>query len=114
MDILSQCLVAHCRAVRFLRRWRAMDMCSTADSRVIEKKRRFRVHIKIGNGRPFPIFIWTLSLFIWIFLGTTFRAVTVFGAASEMQDLPEWENPHLTGLSNQPPHATMIICPDMA
>lgn len=24
----------------------------------------------------------------------------------------EWENPHLTGLNNQPPHATMIICPD--
>ena len=26
----------------------------------------------------------------------------------------EWENPRLTGLSNQAPHATMVICPDAA
>lgn len=24
----------------------------------------------------------------------------------------DWENPRLTGLNNQPPHATMIVCPD--
>jgi beta-galactosidase len=24
----------------------------------------------------------------------------------------DWENPRLTGLNNQPPHATMVICPD--
>jgi beta-galactosidase len=28
------------------------------------------------------------------------------------QPVPEWENPGLTGINNQPPHATMIICPD--
>jgi beta-galactosidase len=33
-------------------------------------------------------------------------------AAAGDQDLPEWGNPRLTGLNNQPPHATMIICPD--
>lgn len=26
--------------------------------------------------------------------------------------LPDWENPRLTGLNNQPPHATMVVCPD--
>ena len=25
---------------------------------------------------------------------------------------PEWENPQLVGLNNQPPHASMVICPD--
>jgi hypothetical protein len=24
----------------------------------------------------------------------------------------DWENPRLVGLNNEPPHATMIICPD--
>jgi beta-galactosidase len=24
----------------------------------------------------------------------------------------DWENPQLTGLNNEPPHATMVICPD--
>ncbi len=28
------------------------------------------------------------------------------------QDPQEWENPRLTGISNQPPHATMVVCPD--
>src|SRR5512146_3198376 len=26
----------------------------------------------------------------------------------------DWQNPKLTGLSNEPPHATMVICPDAA
>jgi beta-galactosidase len=30
------------------------------------------------------------------------------------QPVQEWENPGLTGLSNLPPHATLIICPDAA
>jgi len=28
--------------------------------------------------------------------------------------LEEWQDPKLTGISNEPPHATMIICPDAA
>ncbi|HTL57987.1 MAG TPA: glycoside hydrolase family 2 TIM barrel-domain containing protein [Candidatus Limnocylindrales bacterium] len=28
-------------------------------------------------------------------------------------ELREWENPKLTGINNQPPHATMVICPDI-
>ena len=30
------------------------------------------------------------------------------------QPLQEWENPRLTGISNEPPHASMIVCPDAA
>ncbi len=26
--------------------------------------------------------------------------------------LPDWENPQLTGVNNEPPHATMVVCPD--
>ena len=25
---------------------------------------------------------------------------------------PDWENPQLTGVNNEPPHATMVVCPD--
>jgi beta-galactosidase len=25
---------------------------------------------------------------------------------------PDWENPELTGINNEPPHATMVVCPD--
>jgi beta-galactosidase len=28
------------------------------------------------------------------------------------QDPQEWETPRLTGINNQPPHATMVVCPD--
>ncbi len=28
--------------------------------------------------------------------------------------VPDWENPELTGINNEAPHATMIICPDDA
>ena len=38
------------------------------------------------------------------------------GAASVVsalgEDLKDWQNPKLTGLGNQPPHATMVECPD--
>ena len=34
--------------------------------------------------------------------------------AVDTQAPQEWENPRLTGLNNQPPHATMVICPDAA
>jgi beta-galactosidase len=32
--------------------------------------------------------------------------------AADTQAVHEWENPRLTGISNQAPHATMVICPD--
>ncbi|MFO1476746.1 MAG: glycoside hydrolase family 2 TIM barrel-domain containing protein [Verrucomicrobiota bacterium] len=39
----------------------------------------------------------------------------VTGAAVRAAETPaEWENPRLTGINNQPPHATMVICPDAA
>ncbi|HZL80081.1 MAG TPA: glycoside hydrolase family 2 TIM barrel-domain containing protein [Candidatus Limnocylindrales bacterium] len=27
--------------------------------------------------------------------------------------LKDWQNPRLTGVNNQPPHATMVVCPDV-
>ncbi len=29
------------------------------------------------------------------------------------QELRDWENPKVTGVNNEPPHATMVVCPDM-
>lgn len=40
--------------------------------------------------------------------------LTLLFARASTPATPEWENPRLTGLSNQAPHATMIICPDAA
>ena len=34
------------------------------------------------------------------------------GPAVSAEALPDWENPQLTGVNNEPPHATMVICPD--
>jgi beta-galactosidase len=39
-----------------------------------------------------------------------FSAASVVSAAGE--PLKEWQDPKLTGLGNQPPHATMVVCPD--
>ncbi len=36
----------------------------------------------------------------------------LFAAPASIQALPDWQNPKFTGLNNEPPHATMIICPD--
>ena len=33
-------------------------------------------------------------------------------AIAAAQENPEWENPKLTGINNEPPHATMVVCPD--
>jgi beta-galactosidase len=32
--------------------------------------------------------------------------------AGTAQELRDWENPKLTGINNEPPHATMVNCPD--
>ena len=43
-------------------------------------------------------------------------ALALFGAASVVSALGEqvkdWQNPKLTGLGNQPPHADMVACSD--
>lgn len=43
-------------------------------------------------------------------VGALFAAVSIALAA----EVPpkDWQNPRLTGLNNQPPHATIVICPD--
>lgn len=41
-----------------------------------------------------------------------FLASISFTAHATGQELKEWQNPKLTGLNNEPPHATMVICPD--
>ena len=43
-----------------------------------------------------------------------FQMTAVVARAADAQEAREWENPRLTGINNQPPHATMIICPDAA
>ena len=43
-------------------------------------------------------------------------ALALFGAASVVsasgEPLKDWQTPKLTGLGNQPPHATMGVCPE--
>ena len=43
-------------------------------------------------------------------------ALALFGAASVVsardEEAKDWQNPKLTGLGNQPPHATMVVCSD--
>ena len=43
-------------------------------------------------------------------------ALALLGTASvgstRGEQLKDWQNPKLTGLNNQPPHATMVLCPD--
>ncbi len=34
------------------------------------------------------------------------------GHSASGEALKDWQNPKLTGLNNQPPHATMVVCPD--
>src|SRR6266404_4619700 len=44
---------------------------------------------------------------------TCFALLTILSIfLAPAQELKEWQNPKLTGLSNEAPHATMIICPD--
>jgi len=38
--------------------------------------------------------------------------VLLFASLSAWGDPPDWENPRLTGLNCEPPHANMVICPD--
>jgi beta-galactosidase len=33
-------------------------------------------------------------------------------AAADTPARQDWENPQLTGINNEPPHATMVVCPD--
>lgn len=41
-------------------------------------------------------------------------ALALAGASLLAADAPpDWENPELTGVRNLPPHATMVICPDL-
>src|SRR4051794_6494419 len=46
---------------------------------------------------------WVLNAMGALFLGT----LQLY--ANELKD---WENPRLTGISNEPSHATLIVCPD--
>ena len=51
----------------------------------------------------------------FVLLYFTAACATGLGPAANpvnAQDLKEWQNPKITGVSNEPPHASMIICPD--
>ncbi len=36
----------------------------------------------------------------------------LFGLAQEQTELPDWQNPRVTGINNLLPHASMVVCPD--
>jgi len=44
--------------------------------------------------------------------GLAVLAVLFTGHLSVATATPDWENPQLTGINNEAPHATMVICPD--
>ncbi len=44
----------------------------------------------------------------------TFACLTAALSGSFAATPKDWQNPKLTGVNNQPPHATMVICPDAA
>jgi len=46
------------------------------------------------------------------FIGSVY--ISCIGIAQEPNAPPDWANPRLTGVNNLPPHATMVICPDVA
>jgi hypothetical protein len=46
------------------------------------------------------------------FKALAFACVALLSPALVRAELADWENPRLTGQNNQPPHATMVICPD--
>ena len=41
-------------------------------------------------------------------------AILLLSAGASSAELRDWENPELTGLNNEKPHASMVICPDVA
>jgi len=48
-----------------------------------------------------------------MFLVAIVSLVLVLSHAHAAQELKEWQNPKLTGLNNEPPHAIMVACPDV-
>jgi beta-galactosidase len=57
----------------------------------------------------------TMSKTNLCFTAAVFSAALLLGDISPAQEAPrDWENPQLTGLNNELPHATMVICPDAA
>jgi len=83
------------RREAFFATLRPMDKSSLAYSPVAGKKQPFSFRARI-------------------IICIACQAAALFGRAVDTRELREWENPRLTGLSNQTPHATMIICPDAA
>jgi len=57
------------------------------------------------TGKPCSSFLRNV-----LFL-TALGALTAI-AAETGAPLADWQNPRLTGIDNQPPHATMVVCPD--
>ena len=51
----------------------------------------------------------TRSLFVLASLG-----VALVGGSRASAQPKDWENPKLTGIANEPPHASLVVCPDEA
>src|SRR6185437_9320236 len=72
---------------------------------------RLRSMTRIDSFRPVQ---QNLSSKLAAGILVVFLAAVFISHAADAQEAREWESPRLTGISNQPPHATMIICPDAA
>src|SRR5262249_13214245 len=62
---------------------------------------RQRSHATPGGSKKAPL--KTRLSILWPLL------ILLRGLAA---DLPDWENPAVTGLNNERPHATLVICPN--
>ena len=54
--------------------------------------------------------LWASLLRNVLFLAASGALASI--AAETDTPLKDWQNPRLTGVNNQPPHATMVVCPD--
>ena len=49
---------------------------------------------------------------VLIFCSRPFAALAPLEPPLPQAQPPDWQNPILTGVNNQPPHATLVVCPD--
>lgn len=49
---------------------------------------------------------------LYRFISPALAALTMVGPIAAQAITPDWEDPKLTGINNESPHATMVVCPD--
>jgi beta-galactosidase len=50
---------------------------------------------------------------ILAFIGSGMLGTLLATPTAALAQFKDWENPKLTGINNQPPHATFVVCPDV-